>query len=110
MVAADFNGDQIVDLAVANTAAATVTLLVGDGGGGFARTELPGAKNLSVLAVGDFDRDGWIDLAGVSTSGNTLAIYLSHSGALRWAARFSTGLASPRGIVAADLTGDGLPN
>ena len=109
VVAADFNGDQIVDLAVANTAAATVTLLVGDGGGGFARTELPGAKNLSVLAVGDFDRDGWIDLAGVSTSGNTVAIYLSHSGALRWAATFSTGLASPRGIVAADLNGDGLP-
>jgi hypothetical protein len=82
---------------------------MGNGTGAFARTDLPGAKNLNVLAVGDFDRDGWLDLAGASTSGNTVAIYLNHFGALKWAATLSTALSSPRGIVAADLNGDGLP-
>jgi len=109
VVVGDFNGDQVVDLAVANSGGTGVTLLTGNGAGGFARTDLSGANNLNVLAIADFNHDGWQDLAAASTSGNTVAIYVNTQSRLGWVATFSTGLSSPRDIAIADLNGDRLP-
>src|SRR5207253_1548056 len=64
IVSADFNNDGQLDLATANAGNDTVTVLLGDGQGGFAA-----ASHLSVgstpvsVAVGDFDSDGNLDLA-----------------------------------------------
>jgi hypothetical protein len=76
IVAADFNGDGNLDLAIANGSTnaqlqATATILLGNGDGTFAQssgcpiTALTGiASSTDNLAVGDFNGDGWSDLVG----------------------------------------------
>ena len=62
MVAGDFNKDGILDLAVANSAHNSVSNLLGQGDGTFARSSgstFPTAGNLTTaVAVGDFRNDG----------------------------------------------------
>lgn len=64
IVSGDFNRDQIVDLATADAASNTVSVLLGNGDGTFqsALTSTTGNSPLS-LSVGDFDEDGNLDLA-----------------------------------------------
>jgi len=79
VVVGDFNGDGFPDLATANTfPAPTVTVLLGNGSGGF--TQAPGSpysivippssggpnSALNSIAVGDFNGDGFQDLATLS--------------------------------------------
>ncbi len=61
----DFNGDGKIDLAVTNNGAQSVTILLGDGLGGFtpAAAEVPVDSNPQSVRVGDFNRDGKLDLA-----------------------------------------------
>jgi len=72
MVAVDFAGSTALDLATANTTAASVSLLVGDGAGGFTATPryaLPALSNIAGLASGDMNGDGKIDLAVTRSDG-----------------------------------------
>lgn len=60
----DFNGDARLDAAVANYSSDDVSVLLGDGGGGFAAaTPFPAHDGPRSVAVGDFDGDGRADLA-----------------------------------------------
>lgn len=64
VAAADFNRDGKLDLAVANESADSVSVLDGNGTGGFAaaRTYAVGDMPRGIVAA-DFDRDGKVDLA-----------------------------------------------
>ena len=64
VVTGDFNGDGRLDLAVANSASNTVSILRGNANGTFqaAQNFATGAVPRS-LAVGDFNKDGKLDLA-----------------------------------------------
>ncbi len=76
----DFDGDGKQDLAVTNNCSANVSILIGDGLGGFAPATTPtfgvGINPVSV-AVGDFDGDGKQDLAVVNQNSNNVSILIA---------------------------------
>ena len=74
----DLNGDGKPDLAIAN-GDGTVTVLLGNGAGGFAAA--PGSpfaagSGASSVAVGDFNGDGKPDLAIADYNGNNVTVLL----------------------------------
>ncbi|HEY6195866.1 MAG TPA: VCBS repeat-containing protein [Candidatus Eisenbacteria bacterium] len=116
VVAKDFNGDGILDLAVSNLFSNAVSVLLGNGSAGvgngtFSTTaDYPVGAGPFELVAADFDRNGTIDLAtclnatgGVSvlpglgngTFGASISLPLSH-------------LAT--GIATSDFNGDGFPD
>ena len=67
IVAADFNGDKKIDLAVANLIGESISVLLGNGDGTFQpRVDYPTVFPSSVLAY-DLDGDGHLDLAASNT-------------------------------------------
>ena len=107
----DFNGDSKPDLAVANTDDNTVTVLLGDGTGGF--TAAPGSPfpvgtYPESVAVGDFNRDGKLDLAIANAGSNNVTVLLG-DGAGGFAAASGSPLpvgAFPLSVVVEDFNGD----
>ncbi len=113
LVVDDFNGDGVPDLAVANFTDSTVTVLLGDGLGGFvAPTGSPfavGSDPFSIVA-GDFNGDGIPDLATANDGSNNVTVLIGN-GTGGFAA--ATGNAfvvgsAPDSVVAGDFNGDGL--
>ena len=114
VVAGDFNGDGIPDLAVANNGSNNVTVLLGNGYGGFtAASDSPfmaGSAPISV-AVGDFDGHGKRDLAIANNGGGVTVLLGNGSGGFSAASGspFTAGSA-PYSVAVADFNGDGIPD
>ncbi|MET0231467.1 MAG: VCBS repeat-containing protein, partial [Rhodanobacteraceae bacterium] len=109
LVAADFNGDDELDLASGDG-----RVLFGDGAGGFALA--PGERfDDGALAAADFDRDGHIDLAAEAYTGDGSLIRIwrgdGSGGFTRVGPSYGTGYgAGSADLVATDLDGDGKPD
>jgi hypothetical protein len=129
----EFNGDGHSDLAVADRGEPTVTILLGDGAGGFrpastGPARIPaapwGPKAYSVssayaLTVGDFDSDGHADIAVASAPGPDQVTILLGTGADQFApaptspervAADARSSVLPVAVTAADLNHDGHPD
>ena len=106
----DFNGDGKLDLAIADDASPNVTVLLGNGGGGF--TVAPGSP-LTVggmptsVAVGDFNGDGKLDLA-IAISCCTGTVLLG-DGTGRFTAAQGNQV-DGRSVAVGDFNGDGRPD
>jgi hypothetical protein len=105
---ADLNGDGVLDMVVPNQLANTVTILLGDGLGGFgpAPERAVGQFPISV-AVADFNLDEAADLAVANWGEDTITVLLGDgAGGFTPAGDLPTG-GYPQAIVAVDLDIDG---
>lgn len=109
--AADFDRDGLLDLVVGNTGDGTVSILRGDGAGGFTPgAPIPVTGGSSVLVVADVDQDGRLDL--VVAGGTDLTVLLGN-GSLGFTAAPGSPVTLPaaaRGVGVADLDGNGTPD
>src|ERR1051326_2491473 len=115
VVAADFDGDGKLDLAVADsntTANSTVTILLGNGNGTF---EAQPAISLGLsafnhsLAVGDFNGDGKLDIAVTNSQSNVVSILLGNGDGTFPAPAPLTlpNVNKPSSVAVGDFDGDG---
>jgi cysteine-rich repeat protein len=107
IIAADFDGDGRLDLATANAAGQSVSVLLAQGGGELARqddVEL-GAVTFP-LAAADFDGDELADLALALPNDQGARVFFSDGdGTFTAGPEFTTG-PFPEEIIATDLDGD----
>jgi ankyrin repeat protein len=107
---ADFNGDTKPDLAVANTFANSVSILIGTGTGTFgAATNLTlgGSSSPWYIVLGDYNGDGILDLATANGGANNVAILLGvGNGSFSAPVNIAAG-SFPVSVAAGDFNGDG---
>ncbi len=116
----DFNLGGVPDLAVVNQAAASLSVLIGNGSGGFAAATgspfpVPGriggpASQPSALVVGDFNGDGFPDVAVANYDPSCVTVLTGNGKGSFTAAvggPFPVG-ALPYSIVVNDFNGDGI--
>ena len=104
----DFNGDGQSDLAVANSASSSVSILLGSGTGSFsAATNFTVGAGAASVAIGDFNGDGKSDLAVANQDSNNVSILLgSGTGSFSAATNFAVG-SGPVSVAIGDFNGDG---
>ncbi|MEG4858046.1 DUF4347 domain-containing protein [Microcoleus sp. K1-B6] len=111
IAAGDFNGDNFLDLAVANQNSNNITILSANGQGSFGNpTNINVGQSPSAIAVGDFNADGRSDLAVANTGSQNVSI-LSGTGQGTFSnpANFNVGV-DPSDIAVGDFNADGQPD
>jgi Ca2+-binding RTX toxin-like protein len=109
----DFNGDNKLDLAIANInryGFSTVSILLGNGSGGFSVSSTVGTSGAEARSVeiGDFNGDGKSDLVVASFDHNNVSILLGNgSGGLSASRAFGTGGIGAKSVKTGDFNGDG---
>ncbi len=108
--AGDWDGDGVLDLAVANSADGSVSLLRGDGLGGFTEYAVKGGLTApEAIVTGDWNGDGRLDLAVSAAGSGDVLVFLGSSvapGDFAGPTKLSVG-GSPDDLVAGDFDGDG---
>jgi len=117
VVLADFDRNGKLDLAVANSGSKNVSILLGDGKGGFAPatgSPFPAGDNPSDIAVGDVNGDGKLDLAFANHDTSYLVVLTGDGkGGFRPAPGSPFTVQSkphPHGVAMADFNGDSKPD
>ena len=110
VAAGDVNGDSIVDIAVAEASSAgRIGVTLGRGGGQFdpfVSNAFPTYMTGSALTLADFDQDNLRDLILSFRGSSHVAVFPSNLSRIQ-ATSDALGQDQPRGLVAADLDGDG---
>lgn len=106
---ADFNADGAVDLALANTQGDSVSILLGDGAGGFASHQLVGVGvRPRGLAVLDVDGDGDVDIANTNHDDSSISVLLNDGqGTFGAPTFFGSGSEGEWALAAGDMDEDG---
>jgi FG-GAP-like repeat len=110
IVAGDFNGDGMLDLAVTDFNGNAVFVLLGNGNGTFqAPITITVGDEPQAIVVGDFNNDGKLDLAVANCGDGTITLLLGNGDGTFAPASGSpyTVGGNPIAIAAADFNGDG---
>jgi len=108
----DLNADGFTDLVTCSAAASSVSVLLGDGAGGFSA---PSSYNVTSGAqpkwseMGDMDNDGFVDIVVAESTTNSIAI-LKGDGTGNFYPALSypvTGASNPTSLALTDMNGDG---
>jgi hypothetical protein len=104
LVPADFNGDDLFDLAVLREGAAEVLIFLGDGTGALSGpTAIPFASVPTSLAVGDFNEDEINDLAAAHTAASQVSVSLGAGDGTFQAPLFTSVESAPTSISVGDF-------
>jgi hypothetical protein len=109
VAAGDFNGDAVLDLAVSNFLNNNVSILQGDGDGGFVGpSNYPAGSGPGEVVIGDFDSDEFLDLAVITgKSGRVSILRGDGAGVFSDPTSFTVG-ELPESVVIGDFNGDAV--
>jgi len=111
ILAADWNQDGYLDLSVANHESDDVSIMLNDGTGTFlegARVRMSPDSYPFMMAAGDFDLDGDLDIGLANYLSTGSVSILSNRGAGQFSLTASVTIeGNPYSVAAADLDGDG---
>lgn len=104
----DFNGDGNADIAIANRGDGTVSVLTGNGAGGFTSAgSFAAGSSAASIVTADLDGDGRLDLAVTSLLNSTvMVLHGNGDGTFQGGIPYTVGSGSSS-VVAADFNGDG---
>ncbi len=107
----DLNGDGKLDLVIANFDAGKISVLLGQGDGGFASpVDYPVGKQPAFVLMADVNGDGKLDVVVCNEADGTLSVLLGNGdGTLQNATTYKT-VPDPVYIVVGDFNGDGKPD
>jgi VCBS repeat protein len=115
IVVADFNKDENLDLAFPNHERKYITVLLGDGTGNFNEAKnspfaTEGIPHVHGIAAGDFNNDGWLDLATDSWGNDHVEVLFGDNATSFGKQRkfFKVGKRPYQRLRAADLNNDGI--
>ncbi len=78
IAAADFNNDGHTDIAITNSPNNMVSILTGDGNGGFMPLlSFDAGTDPRDMVLADFNNDGWMDIAVLNQSANKVTVLLN---------------------------------
>lgn len=113
--AVDLDRDGDVDLVIANHETPEITVLLNDGSARF--TPAPGSPfntgarpHVHSVATGDFDGDGWIDVAVESADTDEVRVLCGGPRGLGGATSVPVGTVPYSVLGSADVSGDGVPD
>ncbi len=124
VVIADFNGDGKRDVAFTNNLSASMEVYLGNGDGSFQSPgiySIPNAPPSSGgapagtvaypagIVVGDFNRDGKLDIATGNTTSNNIGMFLGNGNGTFNVSLVPT-LNFPVSLAVGDMNGDGIPD
>lgn len=118
VVAADVNGDGILDMIVANRNSSSVSVRFGNGFGNFGAeavyssgTTKKDSKRSITVALGDIDNDGDLDIVVTNRKANTVGVLRNNGAGVFTTTTFSTGVGKfgkfPMSVKLGDMNNDG---
>ena len=111
VVAAHLNGDRKLDLAATGLLTSDVTLLEGDGNGGFSDAgTLTAGPDPFPLVAGDFNRDGDTDIVVGNSGDDTVSYFKGEGDGTFGSPTTFPGGGAPNGMIVGRIDGDRRPD